>query len=86
MAKFDVKTNVSAPSEITIPLIRADHASTSNVFRIFFEIFLSIFSTLLGYILSVSDRQFIHWIFLAIFGLAALAFLVLSIRYGKDST
>lgn len=86
MAKFDVKTNVSAPSEITIPLIRADHASTSNVFRIFFEIFLSIFSTLLGYILSVSDRQFIHWIFLAICGLAALAFLVLSIRYGKDST
>ena len=32
---------VSCPSEITVPLVRADYLETSNIFRIFFEVFLS---------------------------------------------
>ena len=85
MARIDVKTNVSAPSEINIPLIRADHASTSNVFRVFFEVFLSLFSTMLGYVLGLANRQLIHWVFLAVCGLSALAFLLLNVFYGRES-
>ena len=41
MATINVKTTVSAPSEINIPLVRADYHAMSNVFRVFFEVFLA---------------------------------------------
>lgn len=80
MAKLVVRTSVSAPTEINIPLIRADHAHTSHVFRTCFEVSLSIFSTLLGYVLGLSSTIRIHWVFLGVFALATLAFLALSYR------
>lgn len=78
MAKIDVKATITAPSEITIPLIRADHAAHANVFRVCFEIFLSITSTLFGYVLSLAIPQPIHWIALSISGVATLCFLGVS--------
>jgi purine-cytosine permease-like protein len=85
MAKIDVKTIVTAPSEINIPLIRADHAGTSNVFRICFEISLSIFSTLLGYMLGLKDPQPIHWAFIAVAFGATISFLLLGRHFSKES-
>ena len=85
MARIDVKTTVTAPAEINIPLVRADYASTSNVFRAFFEIFLSLFSGLLGFVLSLQVREPIHWVSLIICGGAALAFLVFTVFYGRQS-
>lgn len=85
MASFNVKTNIIAPLEINIPLIRADHASTSNVFRVCFEVSLSIFSTLLGYALGLDQLQKIHWIFLIVIFLAMISFLVLSSKFSKSS-
>lgn len=78
MARINVKATVTAPSEINIPLVRADHAQTANIFRVFFEIFLSMFAVLLGHILSLSSPARIHWVFLAFTGLSALAFLGLT--------
>ncbi|WP_211456993.1 hypothetical protein [Comamonas brasiliensis] len=85
MAKIDVRTTVTAPAEINIPLIRADHAGTSSVFRVCFEVSLSIFSTLTGYTLGLNQAQPIHWLFIAVCFFAAIAFLVLSYKFGKAS-
>ena len=50
MATINVKATVSAPSEINIPLVRADYHATSNVFRVFFEVSLAcFFGNLRGY-------------------------------------
>lgn len=79
MARINVKATVTAPPEINIPLVRADQAHTANVFRVFFEIFLSLFSTLLGYALGLEEKATtIHWLFVIVMGLSALAFLITS--------
>ncbi|MGQ4661631.1 hypothetical protein [Lysobacter sp. F6437] len=85
MAKLDIKTTVTAPTTINIPLVRADHAATSHTFRTCFEVALSIFSTLLGYVLGLQTTLQIHWVFLALMGAATLAFLILSVRAGRSS-
>ena len=85
MAKIDVRATVTAPTEINIPLVRADHASTANVFRVCFEVSLSVFSTLLGYMLGLKDPMPIHWVFITFCGVAVAAFLILSARFGRQS-
>ena len=85
MATLNIKTNVSGPSEINIPLVRADYAHHSHVFRTCFEVSLSIFSTLLGYVLGLTETQRIHWVFLLLCGAATIAFLILSYRATKSS-
>jgi len=85
MAKIDVKAIVTAPAEVTIPLVRADHHETSNVFRVCFEVFLSLFSGLLGYVLSLENPEVIHYVSLSICGLASLVFLVITFVYGSKS-
>lgn len=85
MAKINVNTNVTAPAEINIPLVRADYADTSNVFRIFFEIFMSFFFCLLGFILGQSNISLFHWITLIVCGLMATIFLILLFRMNKKS-
>lgn len=87
MARIDVKTTVTAPDEINVPLIRADHAATANIFRIFFEFFLSLSSVLLGHILSLGLKNLlmIHWAFLVVCFLAVVVFLILSFHYGKSN-
>ncbi len=85
MARIDVRANITAPTEINIPLVRADHASTSHIFRVCFEVSLSVFSTLLGYMLGLKDPQPIHWVFISLCAISAASFLVLTARYGKTS-
>lgn len=79
MARINVKATVSAPAEINIPLIRADHAFTSNIFRVSFEVFLSLTSTLGGYILSLQNVAPFYWVVLALSGVVTSAFLAVSI-------
>ena len=43
----DIKTTVTVPDEISIALIRADYYQVSNIFRIFFEVFLACSSAIL---------------------------------------
>ena len=87
MAKVDVKTEVQAPDQITIYLVREDFLDTSNTFRIFFEIGLAIAGALLGSVISVlSDSKpvpYITWFFLIIMILLCIAFLALSINHYK---
>lgn len=85
MASINVNANISAPSEITIPLVRADYHETSNVFRVFFEIFMSLFSGLLGYILSLTTPQPIHYVSLTITGLGAISFLATTFFFAQKS-
>lgn len=85
MAKIDVKATVTAPAEVTIPLVRADHHETSNIFRVCFEVFMSLFSGLLGYVLSLKNPEAIHFVSLTICGLAALVFLIITFIYGRKS-
>ena len=85
MAKIDVKAVVTAPSEITIPLVRADHHQTSNVFRVAFEVFLALFGGLMGHVLSIDKPEVIHFLFLGVCGFAAVIFLCCSLKAGKKS-
>lgn len=85
MARLNVKATVTAPMEITIPLVRADHAHTANIFRVGFEISLSVFSTLLGYVLSMKSPELIHLIFLVFAAAVTVACLCLSVRTGKTA-
>ena len=85
MAQITVKTSVTAPSEITIPLVRADHAATSNVFRICFEIFLSLFSSLLGFILGMQNPTNFHWVALIACGFATASFLGLNMYFRSEA-
>ena len=61
-----IKTTVSAPSEINIPLIRADHHKAANIFRVFFEVFLSFLSATLGALLAMPQRPIIYFVILAV--------------------
>ena len=85
MTRLNVKANVTAPQEINIPLVRGDHHETSGVFRVCFEVFLSLFSTLCGYVITLAAPGPIHYIGLAILGASACVFLWLSIGYAKRS-
>jgi hypothetical protein len=85
VAKINVDAIVTAPQQITVPLIRADHAETSNIFRLCFEVFLAIFASLLGYVLALPTPTKIHWVFLAVIGLSTVAFGILSFRYSRKA-
>ena len=85
MAKIDIKATVSAPSEINIPLVRADYHAMSNVFRVFFEVFLVFSSTTFGAILTMTEPQIIYWVVLGVFAISGATFLVCSLYYTKSS-
>ena len=85
MTRLNVRTNVTAPDEINIPLIRADFHQTSGIFRVCFEVALSLFSTLLGYVIQLQSILAIHYIGLGVTGIACATFLYLSHDFGKQS-
>lgn len=85
MTIINVKATVSAPSEINIPLVRADHHAMSNVFRIFFEVSLACFSGTLGAVLTMPQTPIFYWVVLIIFGCFGLTFLKFTSSFGKSS-
>ena len=85
MTKIDVKANISAPSEINIPLVRGDHQEMSNIFRIFFEVSLACFSGTLGAVLTMPQTPTFYWVVLSIFGCFGLASLKFTFSFGKSS-
>jgi hypothetical protein len=85
MAKLDVKATFSAPEEINIPLVRGDVADQASVYRICFEVGLSLFSALVGVILGIDKVERIHWVPLFVCGVAALTFLGLNVRLMRQA-
>ena len=85
MARIDVKATVSAPQEINISLVRADYAEQANVHRICFEVSLSLFSVIIGVVLTIEKLERIHWFCLIVFGCGALAFLWLTIKIARQA-
>ena len=85
MAIINVKATVSAPSEINIPLVRADYHATSNVFRVFFEVFLACSSATFGAIQTMPQPPTIYWVVLGVGMVSCAAFLGCSLYYGKSS-
>ena len=86
MATINVNATVSAPSEINIPLVRADLHATSNTFRLFFEAFLTCFSTTLGAILTMpGEVPTIYWTVLGVFAGFGVAAGIYTWRYNKLS-
>ena len=71
MARINTKLSLQAPEEINVPLVRADKLETSDTFRLFFEIFLAISSSLIGVILSLEKATVLHWLFLSLTVIAA---------------
>lgn len=83
MAKIDVKANVIAPTEVNVTLIRADHASVSNIFRLFFEVFLALSSTLVGTVVSDPKPTNFKIFTLVISGLLTVAFAIISFTFNR---
>ena len=82
---------VEAPTNLNIKLVRADLIDTSHTFRTCFEFALSLFSALIGAILSmyntntgVSAIPGIYWVCLIILVAACLFFIHKSISVLKD--
>mgnify|MGYP006431366839 CR=1 FL=1 len=89
MAKLNVKTEVEGPDEIKINLVREDYLETSNTYRIFFEICLSIAAAILGNILSIDIENnsipTINWIFLFVMIGGCIAFLLMTLKNYKKA-
>lgn len=79
MAKLDVRTVVTAPDEINVELVRSDYLGISNIFRVFFEVFLSVAASLLGALISSGSDSPVLNCFLIFVASGAVAFLVLTI-------
>jgi hypothetical protein len=78
----DTRLSLSAPNEIKVSLVRADYLATSNVFRVVFEMFLTISSALLSVTLSSTVTR-IYWVFLAVTTFSTFLFLGLSIWFNR---
>lgn len=85
MATIDVKTSVSAPAEIVIPLVRADQYATANIFRIAFEACLSGTSATAGAILTMQQPLIVHWVLLGVFLVFGAGSLGCTIYYSRAS-
>ena len=86
MAVFNVKATVSAPEEINIPLVRADLHAVGNLFRVFFELFLSFFSATLGAVMTMGDAATtFHLVVLWTCGGCVLAFGGCAFYHGRPS-
>jgi len=85
MARLDVRANVTAPSQVDVPLVRADYFDTSNIFRVCFEITLALFSSLMGSMLSGQNIFALHWICLGVLLFAMVAFLWLTVVYHRKA-
>jgi len=77
---------VTGPDQITVPLVRGDYMGVSNVFRVLFEVFLSITATLLGVVLSVPNPSPLHFVFLAVMAVADITFLLLTVSYHRKAS
>ena len=85
MATINVEATISAPSKINIPLVRADHHATANVFRVIFEVSLSGFWATAGAVLTMPQPTAVHWVLLVVFVFFGLTFLGCTLYYGKSS-
>ena len=85
MAKLSVNAKITAPTEINIPLIRADVASISDIFRMFFELFMSLFFCILGFILGQVEITIFEWTTLTFTAILTIIFLVISYKVRKKS-
>ena len=81
----NVKVSVTGPSEVGVHLVPWDCIRDSNIFRICFEVFASLFAGLLGSIITLDEekRYPIHWFTLTVFGLVALGFLGMTVWYWR---
>ena len=78
MAILEVPVTVSYPETINVPLVRADVLGTSNIFRVFFEIFLSLLAALGGAMTTMDNPTGFHWTVMVVFTLFTLTFCILS--------
>lgn len=85
MANLKVNTRVTAPATVEVALVRADVMHVSHTFRAFFEVFLSLTSTLIGYLLSLQTPVPFHWVALVICCCLTAAFFVLSVRKRQEA-
>lgn len=83
MAKIDIKANVIAPAEINVALVRADRASASNIFRLFFEVFLALSSTIVGAVITTPSPTHFMLIVLGVSIILTIAFAIISFVFGR---
>jgi hypothetical protein len=84
VAKLDVRATVTAPNEISVRLVREDHQQVRGIFRVCFEVSLSLFSTMVGFGLSLAKLDTLHWLILGVIGVSMVVFLVLASRFGRE--
>jgi len=80
MAQLDIEAKITAPSQISVALVREDELKTKNTFRLIFDVCLAIASALLGSMLSIpnKDISFLHITFFVVMVIGCIVFLTLS--------
>lgn len=88
MGNIKLNTKVVLPDDMSIPLIRGDHAEVRNIFRIFFEVSLAFTGTMFGVLLSLEKEKItlIHWFFFITTFISTLVNLFLSFNYKKNKS
>ena len=77
----EVQATVSAPSNITVRLVRADHHTTANIFRICFEVFLALLSVTIGAVIQMTNVPTVYCAILIVCAIFAVVFVALSVYY-----
>lgn len=80
MAKFNIPTTVETPDTINIRFVREDDLRYSEIFRIAFEVCLSLFAVMLGNAIAIKDFKSIptlNLFCLGIFLIGAIIFIIL---------
>jgi len=84
MARFTVNTDIKAPENITINLIREDFLNISNHYRVAFEVCLAVTATIGGNILSIANTNkaipVLNWLFFGFTFIGSIAFVFLSYK------
>lgn len=81
MTKISIPTKIDIPDNIEVRLVREDILETSNIFRIFFEIFLALFGGVFGVFLTSPKFEFNHWFLFASLLVLTGVFLFFTYRY-----
>lgn len=85
MAKINIPTKIDIPDVMEVRLVREDILETSNIFRVFFEIFLALFGGVFGVSLSSQKFDFIHWFLFTFLLILTGVFLYLSYKYNNKA-
>lgn len=83
--KVPIPSTVELPESIQIKLVREDMFDVSNIFRILFEVSITLFGAMFGAYVSSVNFEKLHWLLFFILLVFSIVFLILWVRYYRKA-